>query len=186
MAKEKMIVNEETGEVLENVGTTVQTEGAAPVTNTSELDSMFEFETEQEEEEIAEVAAPVSDWKFPGIRVKRTPFQHDGKILHSYAARMKLKLSNGAVHELVCELRSADKKNRGSYEKLDVIWNMLPKDQPYMLLGFRWVEYSGNYELCVQIEDNGIPLRVSLSPRDGKSRDDLSSMIACMKQKNLL
>lgn len=184
MATEKKLnVDETTGEVIETPADV--TPAKTVPAKDSDLD--FAFNVAQSVDATdAEVEAAASEWKFPGIRVTRSPFTHKGKKMFSYAANMNLKLSNGTVYQLTCELRSTDRKNASNYEKLDAIWAMLPKDQTYMLLGFQYVEYYHSYNLCVQIEDNGIPLRVSLSPRDAKSADDLASMISYLRKRELL
>lgn len=180
--EKKMTVDETTGEVVEPAAKVIPVRTEL---TQAELDFAFNVAS-TEENENGEPVVPQSEWKFPGLRVTRSTFTYKGKQMYSYAVNMMLKLSSGAVHKLTCELRSSDRKNASNYEKLDTIWGMLPKDKQYMLLGFQFVEYTNSYNLCVQIEDNGIPLRVSLTPRDGKSRDDLSSMIAFLQQNNKL
>ena len=187
MAKEKeLTVNETTGEVVEVSALNAFSSANGSVAEDSELDFAFRVEQEPNAPE-GEVAVSTSEWKFPGLRVTRNQFVNkDGKKMYSYAAHLNLKLSNGQVYQLTCELRSSDQKNARNYEKLDMIWSMLPKEQDYMFLGFQYVDYTRSYNLCVQIEDNGIPIRVSLTPRDAKSRDDLGSMISFLKQHNKL
>ena len=180
--EKKTTVDESTGEVFETSAA-----NAAPVKNEMKQDELdFAFNVSMGENENGEAVVAPSEWKFPGLRVTRSTFTYKGNQMFSYSVNMNFKLSNGNTHKLTCELRSSDRKNASNYEKLDMIWGMLPADKQYMLLGFQYVDYTKSYNLCVQIEDNGIPLRVSLTPRDSKSRDDLSTMIAYLQKKDML
>ncbi len=183
MANEKKtIVNEATGEVTEIPVSNALPAGSVPAM--ADLDSVFNVVSMDDVSD--EAVTTDSEWKFPGLRVTRSQFKYKEKTMFSYAVNMNLPLSTGGVHALKCELRSSDRKNIHNYEKLDAIWAMLPKDQTYLLLGFQYVEYTRSYNLCVQVVDDGIPLRVSLLPRDGKSRDDLGTMIAFLQKRGLL
>ncbi len=163
----------------------------APVTD-AELDDAFAFEAGdvESDDEAAEVSQ--GKWKFPGVRVQRTPFVSKGKRMYSYETQMKIGLGvkdadgNERKHILRAEFRVADKKNRDAYEALDLLFLDLPKDQNYLLLGFQYQEYSKSYNYCVQRVFNDIPMIVSLVPRDVLSQNALTSMIAYLQRRGLL
>ena len=105
--------------------------------------------------------------------------------MYSYVAKMRipLKRPNGEVVQRVAEveLRVADKKNRDSYEDLDFLFADLPEDRKYFLLGFRYVEYSKSYSYCVQNVYDGVPVTVSLVPRDVRSQDNMKTIITQLR-----
>ena len=127
-----------------------------------------------------------AEWKFPGLLVFREPFKYNGRTCYSYKTKMNM-LWNGKKTPLEAEMNSADRKNPDSYGKLDMLFDALPEDKRVLKLGFQYADYSKTYSYCVQLEDdNGIPMRVTLQPRNATARDNLATMIAVLKQKNLL
>ena len=154
-------------------------------TSDFDLNSMFEVAGEDVTEEEQEIA-PVSDWKFPGVRVTRSPFSYKGRTCYSYLAKANIPW-NGEKVLVEAELQSPDRKNPDTYTKLDLLFDKLPKDQKYLLLGFQYDEYRRTYSYCVESADaSGVVLRVTLQPRNATSRDNLSTVIGVLKQRGLL
>lgn len=149
-----------------------------------DIDSMFELsEEDMVEEEVQEEI--VSDWRFPGVKVKRgDSFMWKGKKCYPYLAKVNLPW-NGELIPMEVEMQSPDKKNPGTYTKLDRIFDKLPGGQKYLLLGFRYVQTrnGGMYNYCVEMKDaEGVTLRVTLQPRNTTGRDDLETIIGVLRQ----
>ena len=100
-----------------------------------DLNSMFEVAADDATEEELEIA-PVTDWKFPGVRVTRSPFIYKGRTCYSYLVKTNIPW-NGEKVLVEAELQSPDRKNPDTYTKLDLLFDKLPKDQKFLLLGFQ-------------------------------------------------
>lgn len=150
-----------------------------------DVNSMFEVAGEDVTEGEQEIA-PVSDWKFPGVRVTRSPFSYKGRTCYSYLVKANIPW-NGEKVIVEAELQSPDRRNPDTYTKLDLLFDKLPKDQKYLLLGFQYDEYRRTYSYCVESADaSGVVLRVTLQPRNATSRDNLCTIIGVLKQRGLL
>jgi len=188
--KETMITPEAEEAAKKHVTDLVNT--PAPVTD-SELDDEFAIDSDLGDELDDEtLVSSNNDWKFPGPRVARLPFMSNGRRMYSYHTQLRhrsgKKNLDGSDHYLIlrAELRVADKKNRDAYDLLDLLFQDLPQDQNYLLLGFQYQDFTKNYIYSVRREINGVPVSVSLVPRDSLSRDNLQSMIVKLKNEGKL
>ena len=153
--------------------------------NAADLESMFDVVEEDASDVELEVAAP-ADWKFPGVRVTRSPFSYKGRTCFSYHVKANIPW-NGEKIPVEAEMQSPDRRNPDTYTKLDLLFDKLPKDQKFLLLGFQYDEYRRTYSYCVESADpSGVVLRVTLQPRNATARDNLSTIIGVLRQRGLL
>lgn len=147
-----------------------------------DVDSMFEVSEEDMTEVSLEDVPVESEWKFPGVKVVRSPFMYKGRTCYSYLVKANI-LWNGETVQIEAEMQSPDRRNPDTYTKLDLLFDKLPKDQKFLKLGFQYDEYRRTYSYCVESADaSGVVLRVTLQPRNATARDNLGTIIGVLKQ----
>lgn len=153
----------------------------------NDLDALFAFESEEALNDGEEPTRKEGEWVYPGPRLTREPFQYNGRTLYAYNVQMRIRVAGSDEPlKLRASLVPRDNKNRESYERLEMFFAMQPPEKRYLMLGFQYQEFTRSYNYSVEAEVGGVPLRVSLKPRNEQNKNDLNSIVAELRRQGLL